>query len=332
MLLHCLGETVDTYTGFAWFAPTYTYHGMFSILSTPDDLYGRPKLSDYSNPTAAPTVPPVKLSIFRLDKATRISALEVIGKDTLKVADYPHHIPRPLNHSKAQLSRALRRLQLNFSTHDSFEFFQVKVPPFDNPPIPASSSAAVLADFPNLRLLQLRFESTINFVSDPWEMYQSDTGEDSYPDGLAWGRFACHKVVVEWILCHAYQHISKPPKVELLGYIKRGSNEKREHIFNSKYRSDELNISIESQVQDIRGLPLSELPPRCFCIRRCGYVDMEPLVSGDEHGWPKWPSEEVVAKAYGTYVFDLEDSTDDGRFANGTVSEEEDRKYAAYHR
>ncbi|KAK4541123.1 hypothetical protein LTR36_008348 [Oleoguttula mirabilis] len=292
--------------------------------------YGHTRLDDwgsyehYDDPTTAPAIGAINLSVLQLNKAIRKLALKTLVESTTKVFDAPRHIPaHKISSLDPWIGNAMRTLHLNFSHMDFIRFFKVNIPPFVNlHQNRGDATAEVLAQLPHLNHLQLRFASTIDATANPWEMFRqcdrdhdaaaAAAAADSTLDGISWGRFPCQERLIDWIMCHAYAYLSSVRYVELLGYPKNCTKNKWEAILNSKRRS-EHDASVSKQVEEIHSLPTTEIPPRCLCPRRCGFVDLNSLKHKCEDLANYHPDAEEIAPALHRYVFDFDDSMSDGR-------------------
>lgn len=172
MLLHLMGEVV--YSGLSN-VDTYDY---MRYTRTAKGLFGfqgkryrgrlqtlRDRTADWTQPL---DIPPVNESVMVLNKSIAKVAREVLVKDTVKVVDAQSGLrclgatvpPQDYLHN-------LRRLQLNFSHREYFDFFGVKVAPFGTN-LYYHPTADCLRQLPTLRSLELRFMSNMSQASSPW--------------------------------------------------------------------------------------------------------------------------------------------------------------------
>lgn len=121
-----------------------------------------------------PHVPRLQTALFRLDKATRARALQVLRQDAVHVATDPSLYRNPL----PELSSFLSKLEIAWTSLDYINFLWVKVAPFFDRGVMLSSiacdeipSASVLSCIPNLRELNMNFRSTAYSGDSPWWPY-----------------------------------------------------------------------------------------------------------------------------------------------------------------
>ncbi|KAK3679913.1 hypothetical protein LTR78_000290 [Recurvomyces mirabilis] len=181
-------------------------------------------------------VPQSNLSLLRLDKRTHAMAMSTLLKDTIKV--YEHLIFAQASMITSHFDPTdLRYLELRFTYREYILFFGVEVRPWDdigahhNAVVPAS----MLKTLPNLVQLNLFFPSTASCYYSPWAGYDDQPQyllrQDVIPS-------PCQKVLLDWILTFAIEHLLGIRKVLFTGYIKTETRKKWEWVLANQTEID----------------------------------------------------------------------------------------------
>ena len=334
MLLHLLGTTAYCPDCLDFFRKSVYFRGFLdkrgyefhvSLPLLPSEQRTRPE-----------NIPPVNEAVMLLNRFTHQVATEVLAEDTVKVVCQPHLFRKLLCSRSPELDLAcLRHVKLCMGYNDFFSFFLVNV--HRDPGIFASYDAGLLARLPQLRSLELYFDALKADFANPWSSADlSNRGRK-----FTAGRLPCQKVLADWILAYAYRYLRLVPEVKLSGYIKTSVRQKWERILGSSRRG-ESDAEVEKLIACIETLAedANEVPPRCYCSKRCCWMDVElntfqrsaicPAPFVPRHGRPM-PTRAELDHAFSRWVFDFDDCLDDGRLDEMKQlerSEEDDDKYA----
>lgn len=200
----------------------------------------------------APTI-----SILSVDKQVHAELLPFAHKHTCKCfadSDVFRTYIRDLPAAPLKFDH-LRILELDFSLLDFMFFFGVEITPFDSveerqylDPSGMWREATILKHLPALAYLYLRFPATSDGMNDPGHNTGHLNGHESGTDWRGRARsfhISCEKVLVDWILTFAFEHIRSIPKITLYGYIKTSTKAKWDRSFNVGNDQDERNEDVE---------------------------------------------------------------------------------------
>ncbi|KAK3080577.1 hypothetical protein LTS18_000117 [Coniosporium uncinatum] len=199
-------------------------------------------------------------SVARLGKQVNDEYKQAAIEQTIKVLYTPAELARLLSWSwtqpSAKAALALRRLELNFE-HDAYiRFFNVHLPgihvshevnwmgPPTVTPLPRDASwgaARVLKHIPNLRVLTIRFQSTmLGPLTDPWRSWPQDLQFRELP------ATSCQKVLLDWMLKFGYEYLKGVnAKVYLTGAIKSSAKKKWEQAIRyHQSTGDDLEVEL----------------------------------------------------------------------------------------
>ncbi|KAK4891557.1 hypothetical protein LTR27_009888 [Elasticomyces elasticus] len=272
--------------------------------------------------------PPVNRALFKVNKAMRQNALEVLQYDTVKryrdwdgLHEIAMHV-RPLYHIY------LRHVELAMTHLEYFDVFKCSIKPFQdyiyhpqrNVSPQNGAWAAVLSKLPNLQRLDVYFMSTIEKSYSPWTSYPGLTSgvsrERMHPE-IVFDRLPCQKTLVDWIMAFASEYIlacKKLKTVRLTGFVKDQTKLKWEARLNEPNRDIDHTQEIAAEKEGIMSLPNSEFPPVCTCSHYCGNTALDEMREGVKNGHghrKRLREQEQLAELVESYVFDFEDSTND---------------------
>lgn len=176
----------------------------------------------------------------------------MLWEDTVKVNRYCT-VPGRLGQ---QYFRFMRKVELAATHYDYILYFQVRVAPFrDTRYLQEPAPATALKTLPNLNHLTLTFESTVTDFYSPWITVAGGfEGQiESHPN-IVVPRLPCQKVLVDWIMCFAAEHVQHIPTVRLSGYVKSSTKQKWEAVLNDKSLRDHSK-DIEQQKNNVIHTP-----------------------------------------------------------------------------
>ncbi|KAF2764043.1 hypothetical protein EJ03DRAFT_42315 [Teratosphaeria nubilosa] len=228
--------------------------------------------------TKLPPLRPVNPALFSLNKATRRVALEVLWADTTKRysvtegldilwhgdPSFVHSlttIPSQPSFINAPALSYLRHLQLDYSNAAYANMFGCPMRPMLDEQ--HSTLGPALQALPNLRSLELHFQSTTDRNYSPWiaalRGWTPLELPEMYPQ-VAWDRLPCQKTLHDWILLWAAEHLmGLLAQVRLTGYIKTLIRKKWQAVINSTASERaEILAWIEEEKKSVRASPLGD--------------------------------------------------------------------------
>ncbi|KAF2816220.1 uncharacterized protein BDZ99DRAFT_131422 [Mytilinidion resinicola] len=145
---------------------------------------------------------------------------------------------------------------LVFLTVDYINFFEVPLPGLAQKPSLQPLASCLGKDLlPGLQHLEIRFQNTkLGPAIDPWGHHDNGTmklGSDF--------RTSCHKVLIDWIILFAIDHIKHIPRVELKGYIKTSLKQKWEAILADERKGIVHDLTAEKAAA--QALTIHDVPP-----------------------------------------------------------------------
>lgn len=245
--------------------------GMDIYPSGPNDLgTGTEIQKPYVN---GKVVPPPTKGILLLNKTIHKAILPFVRKGTCKCFEsaYAMNTYAASFHSRGLSLENLRVLEFDFTNPEYFYVFGVQVAPFINNPqriFHASRVTAtdILTGLKGLSHLYLRFTAPSDGAQDPWY----DTGKynghvndrrtfDFQGNATHWA-VGCQKVLVDWILTFAKQHIQHIPNITLTGCIKDSIKTKWAKIFEDERGNMGKEVhEMESMKEVIKNWDLADL-------------------------------------------------------------------------
>lgn len=178
------------------------------------------------------------MSCLFLNRELYHLGMEVLLKDTVKtfrtVQGFGNIIQQPTNYG-LQFDH-IRVLKLNFTNTEYFNFFGVRVPPFNLPSQYTSTPprASLLLGLPNLKELTLHFRPW----PSPWQDftiydYEDFKHEDPSMALIQRGRVPCQRAVVDLIMEYAHRYLKRIRHVSLTGFIKTASKARWKGILSN---------------------------------------------------------------------------------------------------
>lgn len=293
VLLECLGAEVAVIRLMDGSANSYS--GLFCNGARHETDERPPQCVDFLSPKS---ILPVNKKIFELSRELNHRAMRVFEQDTVKIFtdayifryDSDEDVPsnrqvfgrscgHPLKRIPPRVQPAdMRRISLNLSMRGYIDLFGVPVPPltmFRERNWDQEPDAKFFRSLPNLRELEMRFESPMNRDSSAWlgfayevswELDELEQEDIIHPDVLEalrhlfgeidYYRVPCQKQMTEMILLHAWRFIKDILIVELAGYIKTQTRIKRQEML---LRKKECGAEIEKQLSQFKKIPFPEL-------------------------------------------------------------------------
>ncbi|KAK5683216.1 hypothetical protein LTS10_004747 [Elasticomyces elasticus] len=298
LLLHMVGEVCEAVMqpGYGWDKVNPGYLLRQTIDSPQLFALGR-YFTDYESHERHHQLP---RGLFRLDKSTCQQLQSILRCHvTKRFSSYPEYqgYHRQILELQALPSLAfLNRIQLKLSDREYARFFGavLHLPLFDSRPAPA---AALLAELPGLRHIEICFESVI-------EMYlaSDQRGDTQYLAGWFFsGRgikqqlakhaaLPCRKAIVDFLLSFAYKHLKDIPRVNLTGDIKQSTRDRWMIIFSTDECDREaMEARLDAHIGYIKNLPTTDWPAPCYCPVPCESSDMIKAWEASHRGPNRFP-------------------------------------------
>ncbi|KAK4541072.1 hypothetical protein LTR36_008297 [Oleoguttula mirabilis] len=175
------------------------------------------------------------------------------------------------------------------------------------------------APLPALRHLELWFQSTLErWCSTPFphdtlgfpKVHQARQralyGWDERYKGLDFSACPCRKAIIDYIMCFAYKYIKHIPHVSLTGYVKESTRDRWLVALRTRSSREQLETTINERIEKIKRIPLSKLPPECYCPQSCDYTHLESAVHRYHENLTRKMDD--IQKAIQKYRFDHDDS------------------------
>ncbi|KAK5134738.1 hypothetical protein LTR08_006113 [Meristemomyces frigidus] len=263
ILLFAIGEYVE---------PDYTSSSPLNkrvdLTKGTQQLHSR-KIAGLHNSTTLPAIAPVNLALLGLNKSLRNMALDVLWGDTTKVyrpqlltsTGYETALEHSIYTVPHTCLKFIRRIQLALQNLDYVDMFGVHLPgiiQYTTDIVNGELGAKIFKALPNIKYLDLHFQSTADSSYSPWLAAQHAHNRlSANAADMDLERLPCQEVLLDRILCFAAEYIIHIPRVELTGFIKTCTKRKWEAILNDDAHTEWSRV-FEEQKQEIRALPYIE--------------------------------------------------------------------------
>ena len=227
----------------------------------------------------AKRAPVLTKAVLFLNKTIHGELQPLIHKQTRKcfdnfsdVKEYIKFLPRALFKYEH-----LRVMELDFELREYILSFGVEVLPFKISDSRASidhgsfwREATMLKHLPSLSDLRIRFPAPSDGIKDPWYRLGHFNGFDGSTDWRGNSRsfhISCQKLLVDWILTFAKEHIDAIPKISLTGYIKDSTKTKWDRILKEGKNNEDVEEEIKMAKKMIQSWDRNALYVLLFALR-----------------------------------------------------------------